>query len=338
MDMRDFLSSLTCFTDLHLHLDGAVSVPSARALAALDGIALPDDNELLSLLRVSDDCRDLNEFLEKFAFPCSLLGTREQLSLAVKNLTRELYDGGVMYAEIRFAPQKHTSRGLTQEDAVLSLLEGIEKSPIPVGLILCCMRDGSRDDNIETVRLAHRYLGKGVVAADLAGAEALYRTSGFGYVFDEAARLGVPLTVHAGEADGADSVRSALDGGSMRIGHGVRAVEDSTLVAVIARRGITLELCPTSNIFTSVFGSIADFPLRRFLDAGVSVTVNTDDPSIEGTDIRREFQLLCDTFTLTKDEVRRLLENSVKASFATPETKAGLFAKIAEQFTTIDRV
>lgn len=323
------LEKLNCFADLHLHLDGAISLRSARMLAERQKIALPEsDAELLALLRVPDGCTDLNMFLSCFDFPCSLLQTAEGIRLAVANLLDELAEQGVMYAELRFAPQKSTDCGLTQEEAVQAALAGIHG--IPAKLILCCMRgEDNRAENEETIRLAAKYLGKGVAAADLAGAEALFPTRDFADLFALARELGVPFTIHAGEADGAESVRTALAFGASRIGHGVRAEEDPALVKELAERQIPLEMCPTSNLDTATVHDLRDWPLRRYLEVGVPVTINTDDPGIVGTTLREEYRKLISAFDLRDAEVRMLLENGVRASFAEETKKTELLGKIA---------
>ena len=324
------LAALRCYIDLHLHLDGSLSIPSVRKLAALQDIPLPgSDAEIRKLLSVSADCRDLNEYLEKFDFPCSLLMTEIGLREAVRTLLGELASEGLIYAEIRFAPQKHCERGLTQETAVLAALEGLRDSPIPANLILCCMRgDGNRAENLETVAVAAKFLGKGVCAVDLAGAEALFPTGDFADVFARARELGLPMTIHAGEADGAGSVRTALDFGANRIGHGVRSAEDGEVLRSLAEAGTALELCPTSNLNTVVVSDLRDYPLRRLMDAGVRVTVNTDNRSVSDTTLRREFSLLAETFRLTKGEVRQLLLNAAEAAFAPESVKAELRGRI----------
>ena len=161
------------YIDLHLHLDGSLSLASVKQLAAMQNIPLPQtDAEILHLLQVSPDCRDLNEYLEKFAFPCSLLQTEEGLSTAVYNLCEELHAQGLLYAEIRFAPQLHTEKGLTQAEITAAAIAGMQKSSFHANLILCCMRgNDNHAENLETIRTAKAYLGKGVCAADLAGAE-----------------------------------------------------------------------------------------------------------------------------------------------------------------------
>ncbi|MBR2639648.1 MAG: adenosine deaminase, partial [Oscillospiraceae bacterium] len=142
--------------DLHLHLDGSLSVKSVKELAALQNIEIPEDeNELLKLLRINDDCKDLTEYLEKFAFPGKLLQTKEAVALSVYNLQEELKEQGLIHAEIRFAPQLHTKKGLSQTEVVEAAIEGLNRSDFSAGLILCCMRgNDNHEENIETVKVA----------------------------------------------------------------------------------------------------------------------------------------------------------------------------------------
>lgn len=328
------LNALHCYIDLHLHLDGSLSLASVRHLAAMQGIAIPEsDDEVKKLLSVSADCRDLNEYLEKFAFPGTLLQTREGLREAVRALAEELKAEGHIYAEIRFAPQKHCEKGLTQEEAVSAALEGLALTDFPAQLILCCMRgDDNRAENLETVAVAAKYLGKGVCAVDLAGAEALFPTKDFEDVFGLAKTLGVPATIHAGEADGPESVRAALRFGARRLGHGVRSAEDPALMKMLAEAGIPLELCPTSNLNTVVVEKLEHYPFRRLLDAGVKLTVNTDNRSVSATDIRREYAILTETFRLTKTELKAIFLNAADAAFITEDLRAALKRRIEADF------
>lgn len=322
--------------DLHLHLDGSISLESARELAEIQKISLPEsDEELLDLLQVEEDCRDLNEYLEKFDLPVSLLQTKETLSTAVYNLEKELEELGLIYAEIRFAPQLHTQNGLTQAEIVEAAIEGMNRCDFRSNLILCCMRgDDNSEQNIETVYVAEEYLGKGVAAIDIAGAEALFPTENFDELFVLAAQLNVPYTIHAGEADGPDSVYNALDFGTKRIGHGVRSAEDEELVKRLAKEGIALELCPTSNLNTKIFENMSEYPIVEFMEAGVKVTVNSDNMIVSGTDVQEELQKLIDTFNLTGDQLRILVNNAVEASFADNETKEWLSAEVEKRLGT----
>ena len=323
-----------CLIDLHLHLDGSISVQMARRLAALDGRVLSEDDAALGKrLVVTADCRDLNEYLAKFDFTAELLETREQLSECMYLLQDELAELGYLYAEIRFAPQRHGARGLTQREAVEAVLEGLGRSCFEAGVILCCMRgDDTREANLETVRLAAEYLGQGVVALDLAGAEALFPTADYADVFALARELGVPFTIHAGEADGPESVYAALGFGAQRIGHGIRAIEDDALVERLAREGIALEMCPTSELQTSAIDDYAKFPLMSLLERGVCVTVNSDNMGVSVTDVRRELLLLAGIFGLTNDDIHLLLVNAARSAFASDALKEELVRRIDTEF------
>jgi adenosine deaminase len=321
--------------DLHLHFDGSLSLSNARALAALEGVALPeDDNELKVALTVSPDCKDLGEYLTKFAFPLSLLQSEAAIEQGMYTLCRELDGEDCIYAEIRFAPQLHLNKGLDQKKVVEAAIRGFKRSAIDGGLILCCMRgDDNAALNETTVEMAREYLGKGVVALDLAGNEAGFPTDSFASLFARARELQVPFTIHAGEADCAESVRSALAMGASRIGHGVRSIEDPELVDILAKNHIALELCPISNIQTTVFDDISEYPIRQFLKAGVAVTVNSDNRSVSATTARQEMLLLKNTFALTDEEEKALLHSSVDAAFASEALKKKLHERVEESFS-----
>ena len=313
------------YIDLHLHLDGAVTPGIARELAKIQNIELPDDEkELEKLLTVPDDCESLNDFLECFDLPLSLMQTKEGLSEAVRLVSENIRSQGVIYAEIRFAPQLHTDKGMTQEDAVLAALDGASKTGLKVNLILCCMRgEGNEAANDETVELAKKYLVKdgGVVAIDIAGAEAIFPTSDYRDLFAKAKELGIPFTIHAGEADGAESVRLAIEYGAARIGHGVRSFEDPEVIKLIKEKGIYLEMCPTSNRQTHAVEDMSKYPFMDYLDQGLPVTLNTDDMGIEGTTLANEFRYMEKEYGLTAAQEKVLLANSVNAAFTSDEVK-----------------
>ena len=185
-----------CYIDLHAHLDGSVTVDIAKKLAALQNIALPADNdkELLTLLSVPDSCESLNDFLQCFDLPGRLMQTPEGLQNAVTLVLENMALDGVIYAELRFAPQFHTLGGMTQEQAVQAAVAGLKNAPIPGNLILCCMRgEGNEKANEETLALAKKYLVRdhGVTAMDLAGAEALFPTVNYLDLFEEAKAAGI---------------------------------------------------------------------------------------------------------------------------------------------------
>ncbi len=309
--------------DLHLHLDGSLSCGTVRELAAMQGLELPrNDDALLNRLRVAPGCRNLNDYLDRFPFPVSLLQTENALRTAAYRLACELKQQKLLYAEIRFAPQLHQQKGLKQQAVVDAVLAGLRQADFPSGLILCCIRGSDNfSQNLETVDLVAEYLGKGVCALDLAGAEAIYPTQAFADVFRRAYAKNIPCTIHAGEADGPDSIRAALNFGAKRIGHGVRCTEDPELMRRLASDGIVLELCPTSNLHTCIFDRLEDYPLRRLMDAGISVTVNTDNMTVSDTTVAREMQQLTDALGLTEEERRQLAINSAAGSFTDAAAK-----------------
>lgn len=316
--------------DLHLHLDGSLSVKTVKELAALQNIEIPEDEaELLKLLRINDDCKDLTEYLEKFAFPGKLLQTKEAIAISVYNLQEELKEQGLIHAEIRFAPQLHTLQGLSQREVIEAAIDGLNRSDFSAELILCCMRgNDNHEANLETVKLAKDYIGKGACCIDIAGAEALFPTENFEDLFALARELEIPFTIHAGEADGPKSVYKALEYGTKRLGHGVRSLEDPALIEKIVAEGITLELCPTSNLHTCMFPTMEEYPLRKLMEAGVKVTINTDNMTVSNITLAKEFGKLIAAFNLTDEEIKGFAKNSVNACFASEETKKELLKKI----------
>lgn len=316
------------YIELHAHLDGSITPAIARRLAQIQNLALPaDDNTLAQMLSVPDTCTSLNDFLKCFDLPCSLLQTPEALCEAVRLVLDTMRQDGVLYAELRFAPQLHTNNGMSQEDAVKAALSGLEHAPIPANLILCCMRGmGNESANMQTVELAHRYLthDHGVVALDLAGAEALYPTSRYIPLFEQAACRHIPFTIHAGEAAGAEEVITAIRMGASRIGHGVRIHHNPHAMELVRSLGIPLELCPTSNRQTHAIADMSDYPLVRFLNYGIRATINTDDMAIEQTTLSGEFHYIRTHYGISPQQEQILLHNSIEAAFAPETTKESL--------------
>lgn len=319
------------FAELHLHLDGAITIDIAKKLAKMQNMKLSyeNDEQLLKVLSVGKDCKSLNDFLKCFSLPCSLLQTKEAISEAVYLVQENIKNQGVEYAEIRFAPQLHLEKGLNMEQVIEAALSGLKRSELSCNLILCCMRmEDNHEANIETVKLAHKFLiteesmeDFGVVAIDLAGAEAVYKTEKFEDIFALANKLKVPFTIHAGEADGAESVRKAVEFGAKRIGHGVRSIEDELLLEEIAKKDICLEMCPTSNLLTKAVSSIEEFPIKKLMEKGIKVTINTDDMAICQTTMEKEMDLVKKHFQLTDEKEREFFENAIEYSFAKGKIK-----------------
>lgn len=316
------------YIDLHCHLDGSITPDIAKRLAEIQNFELPgkDDAELEKYLTVRPESASLTDMLSCFDLALQLLQTKTALSEAVFLVGERMRSHGVIYAEYRFAPQLHTQKGMSQEDAVVSALDGLKRTKLKANLILCCMREGDEATNLETVEIAKKYLTEdgGVVAVDLAGDESRYPTKNYAGIIAKAAEYNIPFTVHAGEADGADSVRAAIGFGTSRIGHGIRMNEDPELDGMIREKGITLEVCPTSNLITDATGGEENYPFMDYLDRGIKVTINSDDPAIEGITIADEFKYMEKRFGLTPEQERKILGYSVDAAFTTERVKAKL--------------
>lgn len=292
------------FIDLYLHLDGSVPVATVKKLMQEHGMPQLTDQELRQELSVDNSCSSLEEFLEKFALPNQLMQTKHDLETIVFDLLTELKSQGLVYAEIRFAPQLHTKKGLTQREVIASAIGGIKKfyqrqkedkdhPELHAGLILCLMRFAHNNiENMETVELAKEFLGKGVVGLDLAGAEGPIPNINYQKFFQRAQDLDVPYTIHAGEAAGPDSIRQALEMGAKRIGHGIRCTEDPALTQYLIDHQIILECCATSNMNTKAFDQIDSYPIKKLLHMGMKVTLNSDDMTVSNTNLPHETSYL----------------------------------------------
>ncbi len=324
--------------DLHLHLDGSLNPKNIPDMAKMSDINLDvTEEEIRRLLMVEPDCTNLGEYLEKFDLPLQLLQTAETIEYAVYELMRHVYEQGVRYVEIRFAPQLHKQRGLTQEAVVRAAVKGLNRGredfDMKANLILCCMRDDKNTaENIETVELAGKYLGQGICAVDLAGNEAAYPTAMFEDVFSLAGRKGIPVIIHAGEAAGADSIIKALSFGAVRIGHGIRAVEDAGLMKELMERNIFLEMCFSSNLQTKTVDDVADYPIVEFLNNNLRVTLNTDNLTVSNTTLKNEYRLVQRQFGMDETTMLKLAMNSVEAAFLPESDKNELRGMINAEF------
>lgn len=325
--------------DLHLHLDGSLNPKNIIQMAKMSDVKLPftEEDKLRKQLMVEPDCKNLGEYLEKFDLPLQVLQTEECLEYAVYELLKELKSQGLCYVEIRFAPQLHMQRGLTQEKVVAAAIKGLNRGKedflIEAQLILCCMRgDTNYVQNQETVDVAKEFLGKGVCAIDLAGNEAAYPTRDFETLFLEARRQRIPVTLHAGEAAGAQSVEEALKCGAARIGHGIHSIENSELLGRLKEEKIFLELCYSSNLQTQAVKCSEDYPLIQFLEKGILVTINTDNMTVSNTTLKREYQLLKQNFHLSDETLLQIAKSSADAAFLSEEEKAKLKQVIDQKF------
>lgn len=325
--------------DLHLHLDGSVLPGTMLELAAQQGVMLPADTVegYLAYIREASGCGSVNRYLEMFEHPIQVMQDAASLARITRELIELLSSQGVAAAEIRFAPQLHTRRGLTQAGAVEAVLEGRRQGlaacpDIRIGILCCMMCIGpevvNHAANAETVEVTAQYLGQGVVGLDLAGAEGIDPLCRFAPLFRRAAELGIPYTCHAGDSQGPDTVRDAMDFGARRIGHGHHIYDDPALVQRAIREGVTIEVCPTSNIQCRTQASYAQHPAKKLLDAGLAVTINTDNMTFAGVSLDEEYDHCLTEMGFTPEDLIRMNMNSVRACFLPQADKEELLRRL----------
>lgn len=346
---------------LHDHLDGGVRASTVFELAGAAGIALPAESsrELAEWFAEQSASGSLVEYLKSFELTVAVMRTAENLSRIAREFVEDLANDGVIYAEMRWAPEQHASGELTLEEAVQAVQEGLEEGEdiaadnghsIRVGQILSAMRQGSR--SLEIAQLAVDFREDGVVGFDLAGPEEGFPPSDHAAALDLLAREFMPVTLHAGEGAGIDSIRSALlDGRALRLGHGVRIAEDLEEVQAegdevrvrfgdtarwVRDREIALELSPSSNLDTGASArwgtTLEDHPFDLLYQLGFAVTVNTDNRLMSRTTLTRELARLVDTFEYGLDDLETFQLNAAAATFLPIEQREELIDLISEGF------
>jgi len=318
--------------DLHLHLDGSFRIESMYEMANERNIELP--GKTLECYRKwmdeHADAEDVNDYLQMFKWPTAVLQDKDSLIRTTKELIEDIAKQGVRYAEIRFAPQIHTKKGLSQKDAIEAVLEGKrigeqENPTIKIGIILCMMSFGkeelTHEPNKETVSIAHKFLDKGVVAIDLAGAEGFDPLITYKPLFDIAHKTNVPCICHAGDSPEWPTVKDAIDMGVKRIGHGHHIYENPELVREAAKKGIALEICPTSNVQCKTRKSYKWHPAYNLYKVGIPVTINTDNMVMAKTTLDEEYDHCINEMGFEYNDIIQMNINSFKHSFANEDYK-----------------
>lgn len=313
--------------ELHVHLDGSVRPSTVSEILNLDL------NYVKKNMVVESDNEDLSCYLTKFDLPVRAMQTKDNLKRVAKELAIDLKNDDVIYAEVRFAPQKHTLNGLSLNDVVLSVLEGLKSvNGIKINLILCMMRGDSFNKNKDVIDVCQKYLGSGVVALDLAGDEKRFKTKDYKALFAIAKEKEVPFTIHAGEADNYRSVKDAIGFGAKRIGHGINITENDDVINEVIKNKVTLEICLTSNVQTKSVKSYVDHPIKKLYEKGVLITINTDNNTVSDITLSKEYELLEKYFNFTKKDFYNFNKNAVNASFISNEEKEELINELREDF------
>ncbi|WP_245805788.1 adenosine deaminase [Bacillus alkalicellulosilyticus] len=339
--MKEFIKTMPK-VDLHLHLDGSVKPSTLLELASQHGIQLPTTNKqsLVSFMQIEDECKSLTEYLKKFDLVLPVMQTIEAIERISYEVVEQASFENCKYIEVRFAPQLHRNKGLSIEEVMTAVLRGLEQGQKQFGVIsraiVICMRHQSVEENIEVIRASSKYLGTGVVGVDLAGNEASYPARMHQEVFKVANEYHLPITIHAGEAAGPESIYDAVTYlGADRIGHGIRLKEDGSLFEVIKQKQIPLEMCPISNIQTKASESWEHYPLKEYFEKGLLVTVNTDNLTVSNTTITKEYETIAENFSLSTKEICTLIMNGVEAAFLPLKEKQQLADEFSRSFSKI---
>ncbi|MFU8852938.1 adenosine deaminase [Micromonospora sp. SL1-18] len=319
---------------LHDHLDGGLRPATIVELAAEVGHELPatDPESLGRWFVESANSGSLERYLETFAHTVAVMQTAPALRRVARECALDLAADGVVYAEVRFAPEQHLEQNLTLDEVVESVVAGFAEgsalaaeagTPIRVGTLLTAMRHAARSQEIAELAVRHR--DTGVVGFDIAGAEAGFPPTRHLDAFEYLQRENFHFTIHAGEAFGLPSIWQAIQWcGADRLGHGVRIVDDITpgpppvlgrLAAYVRDKRIPLELCPSSNVQTGAAPSIAEHPIGLLRDLRFRVTVNTDNRLMSGTSMSREMALLVEAFGYGWKELQWFTINAMKSAF-----------------------
>ncbi|HET9612218.1 MAG TPA: adenosine deaminase [Acidimicrobiales bacterium] len=316
---------------LHDHLDGGVRPATVIDLARESGHTLPttDPDELGAWFTRGAHRHDLDLYLETFEHTVSVMQTKDALVRVAAECAEDLATDGVVYAEVRFAPELHINGGLTLDEVVESVLEGFRLGSagrsITIGTLATAMRHAA--NSLEIAELALRHRDDGVVGFDIAGSEAGNPPTRHLAAFQEIAKANSHITIHAGEAFGLPSIWEAVQlCGAERLGHGGRIVDDITfddegraqlgrLAAFIRDRRVALEMCPTSNVHTGAARSIGEHPIGLLTRLRYRVTVNTDNRLMSDITLSREMHNLVEAFGFGWDELEWLTVNAMKSAF-----------------------
>ena len=330
---------------LHDHLDGGLRPATIVELAEETGYRdLPtrDPDELGAWMTRGADRQDLLLYLETFAHTVGVMQTRGGLARVARECAEDLAADGVVYAEVRYAPEQHLERGLDLEEVVEAVQEGFREgmlsTGIRIGTLLTAMRTAAR--SLEIADLAVRWRDRGVVGFDIAGAEAGYPPTRHLDAFEHVRRENFHLTIHAGEAFGIPSIWEALQlCGAERLGHGVRIVDDieteprgemrlGRVAHLVRDRRVPLELCPTSNVHSGAAKSIEEHPIGLLMDLRFRVTVNTDNRLMSATSLSKEFSQLVDAFEIGWGQIGRLTTNAMKSAFIPFDQRLELLERV----------
>ncbi len=334
MEITEFVKRMPK-AELHVHLEGSILPRTLLKLAQRNHITLPADDEkgLADMYRF----QDFEHFLQTYILISNCLRTPEDYRLIAYEYGSECARQNIRYAEVTFTILTNTSiTGLLWYEILGGLNVGREQAHRDFGVSWQWIFDIVRnlpDTQHEVLDIALAARDSGVIALGLGGMEAGFPPDLFVDTFNRAKNMHLHRTIHAGELAGAESVWLAIRLlGAERIGHGVRSIEDPVLINYLVEHSIPLEVCPSSNICLKIFPDYAHHPLRRLWDAGVVITIGSDDPPMFGTDLNHEYQVLVDHFNFTQSELEQISLNALRCSFLSQSEKLKLEQEFKGEF------
>jgi adenosine deaminase len=327
--------------ELHVHLDGSLRAETMIDLARRARVALPsmDPGELRRFMLV-DDARNLEDYLHRFDLTIGLLQTLDAIERVAYEMVEDAARDHLRYMEVRYCPRLSCREGLTLDEVIAAELRGLargfEDFGVRTGIINCSLRHYEPAVSLELARHSVAWRGRGVVAFDLAGGEAGRPPAVHRAAFDAAAEGCLAITIHAGEAAGAESIAEAVHQcHADRIGHGTRLYEDPVLQAYLRDRRVLLETNITSNVQTRAVARAAEHPVRRYFDAGLNVTLCTDNWLMSGVSLSDEYWTAHTELGFTREEIDRMILNAFEGAFLPWPERQTLITEVRAELESI---
>ncbi len=329
-------------TDLHVHLDGSLRPATVRELAAREGLPFDfaTDDDVRRVCQVDETCASLEDYLKVFDITLRLMQRADDISRIAFELAEDAHAENVRYMEVRYSPLLHTREGLSLDEAVAAVQDGLDRARrrygIGTGQIICGIRHIGPEESIRLAELAVRWKGRGVVGFDLAGAEKDFPAKDHIQAFFLILNNNINVTIHAGEAFGPASIHQAVHYcGAHRIGHGTRLIEDPDLMAWVNDHRIAVEVCLASNLQTRAVPDLRSHPIGRYLQEGLRITLNTDNRLVSGTTVTHEFALAVEHFGLDEEQVVHLVMNGFKSVFLPLAQRVRLFDRVLDELDAL---
>ncbi|WP_315460359.1 adenosine deaminase [uncultured Streptococcus sp.] len=325
--------------ELHCHLDGSISLEVIRQLAEMANIMVPEsDKELKQLAVAPENAESLMDYLKTFDFVRPLLQTKEALHLAAYDVARQAAQENVIYTEIRFAPELSMDEDLSASETVEAVLAGLKQAEEEFGIVakvlVCGMKQSPKEVTRDIFEHVVELAEKGLVGFDFAGNELDFPPAQLADLIKETQALGLPMTFHAGECGCAHYIADSIALDIKRIGHSTAIYNQPELIQEFIEKGVTAELCLTSNLQTKAAKSLDEFPFLALKNAGAKITINTDNRTVSDTNLTKEYALFVRHFGVSVADFLAFNKNAIQASFTNEAQKAELLSKIDNLYET----